>query len=127
MIRWWAPNKFSEANHLMILSAELLQLSLPAVPMTLAFLVQGVKLGRRALHRVSAQNSYQAWVIGEGVSACSAKPTMALLSGQVHPDVQTAISNTFQHSVLNSLRYPRESQERDDDKVECHKLFLFDS
>lgn len=50
-----------------------------------------------------------------------------LLSGQVHPEVQTLISDSLQNSVLNCLGYPRESQRRDDDEVECRKLFLLAS
>lgn len=50
-----------------------------------------------------------------------------LLSGQVYPEVQTFISDCLLNSVLNSLGYPRESQGRDDDEVECRKLFLFAS
>lgn len=76
MVRWWAQNKFSEANHLMIPFAELLQSSLPAVLVTLEFSVQGVKLAREGfLHRALAQIAVMiGWVIGKNIyPLCKAK------------------------------------------------------
>ena len=57
MVRWKAQNKLSEAHHLRILRAELLQSSFPAVPVTLEFPVHGVELEQGFLHRTSAQTA----------------------------------------------------------------------